>query len=78
MMRHVLVAKGLWNVVHGVRKRLVVENTNTDGIDSIEDVDHRTHAHAVVSVVQNAEQLRWDGRDAQGKSFDSFVCETCH
>ena len=31
MMCHVLVAKGLWNVVQGVQKRLVVENTNVDG-----------------------------------------------
>ena len=47
MMRHVLVAKGLWNVVQGVEKRLVVENTNADGTDSVEDVDHLTHAHDV-------------------------------
>ena len=59
MMCHVLVAKGLWNVVQGVQKRHVATyvNTNVDGIDSVEDVafDFLTHhAHAVVSIVPNA------------------------
>ena len=59
----------MWNVVQGVEKRPVVENTNVDGIDSVEDVDHPTHVHAAVSVVPNAEQLRWDGRDAQAHAL---------
>ena len=69
MMRHVLVAKGLWNVVQGAEKRPVVENTNADGTDSVEDVDHPADAHATVSVVPTAEQLRWDGRDAQAHAL---------
>ena len=64
MMRHVLVVKRLWNVVQGVEKRPVVENTNADGTDSVEDVDHPTHAHVAISVVPNAEQLCWDVKDA--------------
>ena len=63
MMRHVLVAKGLWNVVQGVQKRLVVENTNVNGTDSVEDVDHPVDAHATISVVPTTEQFRWDVRD---------------
>ena len=69
MMRHVLVAKGLWNVVQGAEKRPVVENTNADGTDSVEDVDHPVDAHATVSVVPTAEQLRWDGKDAQAHAL---------
>ena len=56
----------------GIEKRHVVENTNTDGIDSVEDVDNPTHAHAVVFVVPNAEQLRWDGKDAQAHALIAF------
>ena len=55
--------------LQGVEKRLPVENTNADGTDSVEDVDHPTHAHAAVSVVPNAEQLHWDGRDAQAHAL---------
>ena len=55
MMCHVLVAKGLWNVVQRVEKRPVVENTNVDGIDFVKDVDHPSHAHVAVFVVPNAE-----------------------
>ena len=69
MMRHVLVAKGLWNVVQGAKKRPVVENINADGTDFVEDVDHPVDAHATVSVVPTAEQLRWDGRDDQAHAL---------
>ena len=69
MIPHVLVAKGLWNVVHGVEKRPIVENTNADGTDFVEDVDHPTHAHVAVFVAPNAEQLRWDGKDAQAHAL---------
>ena len=66
MICHVLVAKELWNVVQAVGKRHVVVNTNVDGTDF---VDHPTHAHASISVVPNAEQLCWDGRDAQAHAL---------
>ena len=49
-----------------------VENTNVDGTDSVEDVDHPTHAHVAVSVLPNAEQLRWDGKDAQAHALIAF------
>ena len=38
MMRHVLLAKGLWNVVQGVEK-CRVENTNSDGTNFVEGVE---------------------------------------
>ena len=44
----------MWNVVQGAEKRPIVENTNADGIDFVEDVDHPTHAHATVSIVSTA------------------------
>ena len=64
MMWHVLVAKGLWDVVQWVEKCPIIEGTNDDGTDSVEDVNHPTHAHVAVSIVPTAEQLRWDGKDA--------------
>ena len=63
-------------MVQGVEKRLVV-NTNVDGTDSVEDVDHPTHAHDVVSIVTNAEQLCWDGRDEAHALIALFV-KRCH
>ena len=69
MMWHVLVAKGLWDVVQGVEKCPIIESTNDDGIDSVEDVNHPTHAHVAVSIVPNVEQLRWDGKDAQAHAL---------
>ena len=44
-------------MVKGVEKRHVVVNTNVDGIDFVEDVDHPSHARDAVSIVPNAEQL---------------------
>ena len=41
-------------------------------ICSVEDVDHLVDAHATVSVVPTAEQLCWDGRDAQAHALIAF------
>jgi hypothetical protein len=79
MMRHVLVAKGLWNIVQGVERRPVTHattgTTNTcDGStradeDGVEDDIPQIPVCANVSVAPIAEQIRWDGRDAQAHAL---------
>ena len=51
-------SKRVVDVVQGGENCPVVVNTNIDGIDFVEDVDHPTHAHDIVSIVPNAKQLR--------------------
>ena len=38
MMHHVLVAKGLWNIVQGYDVRPIVAGTSTDDVGAVEDV----------------------------------------
>ena len=68
MMRHVLVAKGLWNIVQGVEKRPVTAANDGDA-DGIEDADLQIPVHAAVPAAPTVEQLRWDGRDAQAHAL---------
>ena len=72
MMRHVLVAKGLWNIVQGVDVRpIVVGNAaNAAEICDVEDVAGSSTAAATIRAPPpTAEQSRWDGKDAQAHAL---------
>ena len=67
MMRHVLVAKGLWNIVQGidVRPIVVVNAANAAETGDIEDVAGPSNAAAPVRAPPlTPEQICWDGKDA--------------
>ena len=64
MMHHVLVAKGLWNIVQGYDVRPIVAGTSTDDAGAAEDVAG-TSLLARSVPPPTAKQIRWDGRDAQ-------------
>jgi hypothetical protein len=79
MMRHVLVAKGLWNIVQGVERRPVTPattgTTNTSTVadeDGVEDDILQIPVRAAVFVAPTVEQIRWDGRDAQAHALIAF------
>ena len=77
MMCHVLVAKGLWSIVHGEDECLiVVANTSRVGTSSVDDIGSIEDATGSIFIVApilapwpNAEKLCWDGRDAQAHAL---------
>ena len=72
MMRHVLVAKGLWNIVQGVDVRpIVVGNAaNAPETGDVEDVaGSSTAATTIRAPPPTAEQSHWDGKDAQAHAL---------
>jgi transposase InsO family protein len=77
MMRHVLVAKGLWNIVQGLEKRPANVATNVESssdVDGVEDVEGSNafqipisrHAQELPPI---PEQVRWDAKDAQAHAL---------
>ena len=72
MMRHVLVAKGLWNIVKGVDVHLVMgrDAANAAEIGDVEDVaGSSTVAKTIRAPPPTAEQICWDGRDVQAHAL---------
>ena len=71
MMRHVLVAQGLWNIVQGVDVRPTVgrDAANAAKTGDIEDVAGSSVAATVRAPPPTAEQSRWDGKDAQAHAL---------
>ncbi len=63
MMQHVLVSKGVWNIVQGFDVR-----PGSVDAGSIEDVAGPSSSAAAV-VLPTAEQARWDGKDAQAHAL---------
>ena len=64
MMQHVLVSKGVWNIVRG----LDVRPGSVDA-GSVEDVAGSSSSAAVAAVLPTVEQARWDGKDAQAHAL---------
>ena len=60
MMQHVLVAKGVWNIVQG----LDVRPSSVDA-GSIEDVEGSSSSTVVAAVLPTTEHAHWHGKDAQ-------------
>ena len=56
MMQHVLVAKGVWNIVQG----LDVHPGSADA-GSVEDVAGSSSSATAAIVLPTAEQAHWDG-----------------
>ena len=72
MMRHVLVAKGLWNIVQGVDVRPIVANNAANAAETgdVEDVAGPSiGATTIRAPPPTAEQSRWDGKDAQAHAL---------
>ena len=82
MMRHVLVAKGLWNIVQGDDVRPIVVastsrtgtsdtgNASTSDACSVQDAAGSTSTAAPIFAPRPTfEQLFWDGRDAQAHAL---------
>ena len=71
MMRHVLVAKGLWNIVQGYDVRPIVARMSSDDVGVVEDVAGSSLLARSVPPPPppTAEQIRWDGRDAQAHAL---------
>ena len=78
MMRHVLVAKGLWNIVKGVDVRPVVGRDAANAVETgdVEDAvgsstaaGSSTIAATIRAPPPTAEQICWDGRDAQAHAL---------
>ena len=65
MMHHVLVAKGLRNIVQGYDVRLIVAGTSTDDVGAVEDVAGTSLLARSVPPPPppTTEQICWDGRD---------------
>ena len=63
MMHHVLVSKGFWNIVQGFDVRPGSVDSGT-----VEDVAGTSTVRAA-AVLPTAEQVRWDGRDAQAHAL---------
>ena len=66
MTCHVMISKGMWNVVLGAEKRLTIlaivnASTNVDGdVDLVEDVDLHTFVHvACCNMCRAATPLEW-------------------
>ena len=75
MMHHVLVTKGLWNIVQGYDVCLVVAGTSNDDAGAVEDVAGTSLLARSVPPPPppTAEQICWDGRDAQAHALLAFV-----
>jgi len=89
MMRHVLVAKGLWNIMQGHYTHLASARTIIASVEEgavvVDDVAGPTFASSAVAgsddVGCTPEQAKWDGKDAQAHlryllsvpSFPTFV-----
>ena len=72
MMRHVLVAKGLWNIVQGIDVRPVVVVDAANAAAEIGDVEDVTGSSTLVAPVRApplTEQICWDGKDAQAHAL---------
>ena len=72
MMHHVLVAKGLWNIAKGVDVHPIVgrDAANAAEIGDVEDVVGSSTVAAIIRAPPpTAEQIRWDGRDAQAHAL---------
>ena len=63
MMKHVLVAKQLWNIVLHVDRRPVSSSTSQYTIIESDGVSSSSTNATPYPPTQ--EQLRWDGKDAQ-------------
>ena len=66
MMRHVLVAKGVWNVVAGNDVRPLSRTDNATSAGTVED---EAGTSTMVEPPPSQEQRRWDGRDAQAHAL---------
>ena len=71
MMRHVLVAKGLWNIVQGVERRPITGATIVADGDAEGVKDNILHVSVRVAdpPPSTTEQIHWDGRDAQAHAL---------
>ena len=69
MMCHVLVAKGLWNIVAGIDVRLASRAQNAGTV--VDKAGTSTTSTTRVQVVEppTQDQRRWDGRDAQSHAL---------
>ena len=72
MMRHVLVAKGLWNIVQGVDVHPIVVGNVANAVETgdVEDVAGSSTAVTTIRAPPpTAEQSHWDGKDAQAHAL---------
>ena len=77
MMRHVLVAKGFWNIVQGFDVRpgsemdsgTVEQGAGSSTFAATMGATGSNTSHAAGAVLPTAEQLCWDGRDAQAHAL---------
>ena len=77
MMRHVLVAIGLWNIVQGLEKRPANVATNvesTSDVDGVEDVEGSNAFRIPISrhaqeLPPTPVQVRWHAKDAQAHAL---------
>ncbi|MCO5558080.1 hypothetical protein L7F22_011656 [Adiantum nelumboides] len=65
MMQHVLVSKGVWNIVQGID----VRPGSVDVADVVDVAGPSTRTVAARSVLPTAEQARWDVKDAQAHAL---------
>ncbi|MCO5557572.1 hypothetical protein L7F22_011138 [Adiantum nelumboides] len=65
MMQHVLVSKGVWNMVQGID----VRPGTVDVAEVVDVAGPSTRTAAVRSVLPTAEQARWDVKDAQAHAL---------
>ena len=70
MMRHVLVAKGLWNIVQGIYNRPASARTIVTGDEAgaVDDIAGSSAA-AAEDAKCTPEQAKWDGKDAQAHAL---------
>ncbi|MCO5550153.1 hypothetical protein L7F22_003635 [Adiantum nelumboides] len=61
MMQHVLVSKGIWNIVQGID----VRPGSVDVAEVVDVAGPSTKIAAARSILPTAEQARWDVKDAQ-------------
>ena len=69
MMRHVLVAKGLWNIVAGIDVRPASGAKNAGIV--VDEAGTSTTSTTQVQVIEppTQNQRRWDGRDAHSHAL---------
>ncbi|MCO5571315.1 hypothetical protein L7F22_025053 [Adiantum nelumboides] len=65
MMQHVLVSKGVWNIVQGID----VRPGTVDVAEVVDVAGPSTRTAAARSVLPTAEQARWDVKDAQAHAL---------
>ncbi|MCO5562978.1 hypothetical protein L7F22_016614 [Adiantum nelumboides] len=65
MMQHVLVSKGVWNIVQGID----VRPGSVDVAEVVDVAGPSTRIAAARSVLPTAEQARWDVKDAQAHAL---------